>query len=81
MYWGKTNREIASPTPNFFHLVDATVKRHKVLKALKKSLQMGPFPLLQLNSFGYGIERDWKERSRVKNSFRLLNFSEDSNPY
>ena len=23
MYWEETNREIASPTPNFFHLVDA----------------------------------------------------------
>ena len=25
MYWEETNREIASPTPNFFHLVDASI--------------------------------------------------------
>ena len=25
MYWEETKREIASPTPNFFHLVDATL--------------------------------------------------------
>ena len=33
------------------------LKNHMVSKALEKSFKMGPIPSLQLNSFGYSIEK------------------------
>ena len=35
-----------------------TKKLYEVSKALEKSLKMRPIPLLQLNSFGYSIEKN-----------------------
>ena len=41
MYWEKTNRKIASPTPYFFHLVDATFVPQLLTVSLTRKDKMG----------------------------------------
>ena len=54
-------------------------KLHEVTKALEKSFKMRPIPLLQLDSFGYSIEKSARG-SKIEIAKKVRNVGKDELP-